>query len=557
MTLPPSRTPLLVAAPNWLGDLVMATSLLDLLAATSKLAGLPRPVLSVRRRWRPLLDGDPRLVDTVAYARGGRHAGTVGLLRQAAAWRRLDVGTAILLPPSLRAALVARLGGADRRIGFRGDGRAWLLTDPVARPPRGDLHYLEELQLLWRRWVEREAPGLAGCRVPAVPPWLPVVEQWDPAPPWRSGPPWWVVGVGATYGSAKSWPAPRAAELVADAVARGRRVVLLGDATARTTARGIAAAAGVDVHDGPGTDRPVLIDLVGATSLREAVSLVRSAELFVGNDSGLMHVAAACGTPTIGLFGSSSPAWTGPRGVRVRALAAEGFPCHPCFRRTCPEPTFCLATIGADRVLAAADALLAARAGPGTLLLDEATAGRERPTLLLDRDGVIVDDPGYLDDPEAVRFLPGAVDALREAHRAGLRLVIVTNQSGIGRGYMSESRSVAVQGRIATLLALAGVPLAAIHYCPHPPEAGCRCRKPETGLVEEAARHFPWPPGRAWVVGDRASDVQMARRAGLRPFLVLTGEGERTRRELGEVPGMRVVPDLAAAVRSIRAEVGR
>jgi heptosyltransferase-2 len=108
---------------------------------------------------------------------------------------------------------------------------------------------------------------------------------------------------------------------------------------------------------------PGVVDLVGRTDLREAAALLRAGEVFVGNDSGLMHLAAALGRPTVGLFGSSSPHWTAPRGPWVRVLAAAGFPCRPCFRKTCNQPRFCLDTIAAAEVVDAANALATAAAG--------------------------------------------------------------------------------------------------------------------------------------------------------------------------------------------------
>ena len=136
----------------------------------------------------------------------------------------------------------------------------------------------------------------------------------------------------------------------------GRRLALVGDASARPFAawlrdetrlrwRGeLAGPAGV-------------VDLVGRTSLAELASLLLAAEVFVGNDSGVMHLAGALGVPTVGLFGSTNPDWTAPLGTATRVLAAAGFPCRPCYRRTCNQDRFCLATIGAEEVLAAVAAV--------------------------------------------------------------------------------------------------------------------------------------------------------------------------------------------------------
>ncbi len=162
---------------------------------------------------------------------------------------------------------------------------------------------------------------------------------------------------GATYGSAKAWPPRRIAEFLHLAVQdQGRRVVVVGDAAgARIVAAVREAAASLPWRDqlaGPAA----VVDLVDRTSLADLGALLRRSEAFLGNDSGVMHVAAALGVPTLGLFGSSSVAWTAPLGVRARALAAAGFPCQPCFRRTCNQDVFCLDTISGA---AALDALMA------------------------------------------------------------------------------------------------------------------------------------------------------------------------------------------------------
>ncbi len=183
-----------------------------------------------------------------------------------------------------------------------------------------------------------------------------------PDPRLAGGPPVWALGVGATFGDAKSWPPRHLAAFAAEAAGEeGVRVLLLGEAAARPAVATARAAGGVAWRDtlegGAG-----VVDLVGRTSLPEVVALLRGCALYVGNDSGLMHLAAALGTPTVGLFGSTSPAWTAPRGARVACIAAEGFPCSPCYLRRCPQPLFCLDTVTPGMVLARVRALLAALA---------------------------------------------------------------------------------------------------------------------------------------------------------------------------------------------------
>jgi heptosyltransferase II len=284
--------------------------------------------------------------------------GVLGAIRLATQWRRLAPAAVVLGPPSLRVAAAAALAGIPVRVGYRTDGRDALLTHglPLDRP-RGRVHYADQMIRLVQETLR--AQRLTGDG--ALPPWprLPGVAGVTAAE-LGEGPPAWVVCAGTTYGPAKTWPAARMAELLRLVVERdGRRVLLLGDALAAAFVAQLRARAGVawrhEVAGGPG-----VVDLVGRTSLHEAVALLRAGEVFVGNDSGLMHLAAGLGRPTVGLFGSSSPEWTAPRGPWVEVLAATGFPCRPCFRKTCNQPRFCLDTIAAAEVVATAAALAAA-----------------------------------------------------------------------------------------------------------------------------------------------------------------------------------------------------
>jgi len=178
-----------------------------------------------------------------------------------------------------------------------------------------------------------------------------------------------------------------------------------------------------------------------------------------------------------------------------------------------------------------------------------ADGAADPPALFVDRDGVIIEDAHYLRDPDGVRLLPGAAAALRRARGAGWLVVGISNQSGIGRGLYTEADFTAVQRRVDEELAAQGAVLDALYYCPHAPAEGCRCRKPAPGLLEEAAARFTWAPRCSWVVGDKASDVALARAAGLHGCLVLTGKGasEASRAEGAEL----ICADLAAAVDAI------
>jgi histidinol-phosphate phosphatase family protein len=173
-----------------------------------------------------------------------------------------------------------------------------------------------------------------------------------------------------------------------------------------------------------------------------------------------------------------------------------------------------------------------------------------RPFVFLDRDGTLVRDRGYTWRIEDYALLPGVVEGLRRLARSGFALAIVTNQSGIGRGYYELADFQAFQAHLLADLARRGVRIEASLFCPHRPDQGCACRKPAPGLLERAAREHGADLARSWVVGDQASDVELAARAGCAgAVLVLTGEGARA----GAAVPARVarVPDLEAAARWI------
>lgn len=154
-------------------------------------------------------------------------------------------------------------------------------------------------------------------------------------------------------------------------------------------------------------------------------------------------------------------------------------------------------------------------------------AARPR-AVLLDRDGTIVVDHGYMSDPAQLEFLPNATEGLALMHRAGHPLVIITNQSGIGRGLFSPAQLAAVNARFTTMVEDAGARLAGMYFCPHRPEEGCACRKPNTQLALDAAAALGFDPARAVVIGDKDSDIELGRRLGATTMLVSedTGSGK-------------------------------
>ena len=147
------------------------------------------------------------------------------------------------------------------------------------------------------------------------------------------------------------------------------------------------------------------------------------------------------------------------------------------------------------------------------------SANGSKRAVFLDRDGTLIKDVGYPRDPGSVRLLDGAVDALAAFRRAGFRLVLVSNQSGIGRGLVSPEEAAAVHARFIAELERAGVELDDVQYCPHAPEEGCPCRKPAPGLLIAAATALDLDLGSSFAIGDKESDVEAGRRAGCKTVL--------------------------------------
>lgn len=146
--------------------------------------------------------------------------------------------------------------------------------------------------------------------------------------------------------------------------------------------------------------------------------------------------------------------------------------------------------------------------------------------MLLDRDDTILDDPGYLSQPDKVAFLPDALEGLQRFHQAGWPLVVLTNQSGLGRGYFSEEDLEAVHQRFRQLLGQAGIELAGIYFCPHAPDEGCHCRKPAPELAQRAAQELQLSLEDVVVVGDKSSDLELGRRVNARRVVQLIAKGQ-------------------------------
>lgn len=180
-----------------------------------------------------------------------------------------------------------------------------------------------------------------------------------------------------------------------------------------------------------------------------------------------------------------------------------------------------------------------------------------RPAVFLDRDGTLVDDPGFQNDPAGVRLLPGAAQAVARLNAAGRIVVVVTNQSGIARGLITPGEYAAVERQVHALFAADGARIDRTYHCPHHPEiAGpCECRKPGTLLYRQAAADLGLDLAASWGVGDRLSDLDPVRQLGGTALLVRTGTGGE-HASAARAAGYDVVADVVAAVDRILGSAG-
>lgn len=353
---------LLVLAPNWLGDVVMHSPLLSLLHEQRNqfAAAAGRPIaihLGVKRAWAGLFRGDPRVDELIVLDRDRWRPGPWWTWRLASHMRQGRYDGIILGPPSLRSALAAWLARIPTRLGYRTDGRSPFLNRGLTPEPRGRLHFSQEMVNLGNLWLDSQDVKAASARAEDWPVALPGCDSLVPAD-LGAGPPVWAVAPGTTYGEAKTWPASRLGDFLELALqAAGVRIVLLGDMAAREFTLGLRERFSASWSEDPKSGG-TLLDMTGRTDLLGAAAVLKASAAFIGNDSGLMHLAAALGLPTIGVFGSSNPDWTAPRGRQARAVVPEGFSCRPCYRKTCNQPEFCLDTVTAEKVFTAVTELV-------------------------------------------------------------------------------------------------------------------------------------------------------------------------------------------------------
>ncbi len=504
----------MVRPPNWIGDAVMSE---PVLAALRELFPQAEITLLAKPAVAELFHAHPGVDRVLIYQAPGRHGGLVGKWRLARTLSRERFDMAVLLQNAFEAGLLTWLARIPRRYGYATDGRGWLLTDPVPVP--SDASRLHQADY-FLRVLDPLAPGR-----PRRSPRLHLTRGEDQALGMKLKEASvdardLLVGLnpGSTYGGAKRWLPERFAETADALVDRlGRqhharvRVVIVG-------AKGEEAVE--DVIARRMTQAP--IRLAGQTTVRELMALVKRCRVFITNDTGPMHIAAAFGVPVVAIFGPTNPAATSPAGGPY-TVVRRPVDCAPCLLRECPIDHRCMTGVTVDEVVAAAIGAV------NVERLEERAQILDGVTVFLDRDGTLNPDTGYLRQPEELVLFPETGTSIARLNQAGARVVLITNQSGVGRGYFSLDDLTRIHGRLRDLLAKEGARLDGIYACPHHPDDGCACRKPGTALVEQAVADLGLDLSRAYVIGDQDRDVELAHKIGAKGILV-TGDPARADR---------------------------
>jgi len=334
---------ILVRATNWVGDAIMALPALRAVRGRfpdAFIAIVARPYVV------DLYQGQAICDQLISYDLSGVHAGISGRERLASELRTQEFDVALLFQNAFDAAWLAWRAKIPERIGYARDGRSLLLTKPIAVPktreipPHEQFYYLELLRRAG--WLESfpessfialNVPESQRAKASEV-----LAKAGARKNVFRSA-----IGAGASYGSAKCWPPARFAQLADRLQAQSDAdVILFGTAGEAAVSNAIASA----------MRRPP-IDLTGKTAIADLPALLSQCHLFIGNDSGAMHVAAAVGLPVVAVFGPTDPHGTAPVTPRCTIVQEKPY-CSPCFLRRCPTDHRCMTAITPEKVLAAA-----------------------------------------------------------------------------------------------------------------------------------------------------------------------------------------------------------
>lgn len=477
---------ILIRSVNWVGDAVMTIPAIRLLKRKFRDS---RISLLVRPSVRPIFEGNPFIDEFISYEDG--HRGIKGRLVLASLLREKRFAKAFLFQNAFDAALITFLAGIPERIGYNRDKRGLLLTRsvPFDNDDRRVHHIYYYLNMV------RYATGIDEMDYPEPYIYLTIDERLKMRENLESlNRPILGINPGATFGAAKRWFPERFAEIAKWFIKdTGGSVVITGGMSEREIADDVIKNIDCKL-------RGNVNNLSGKTTLRDLIALISECDLYLSNDSGPMHIAYAVGTPLVALFGSTDPRLTGPIGESSKVIKAN-VDCNPCFRRDCKRDMMCMYGIDSDDVyLALKDFFPLRRA------------------VFFDRDGTLCRDVDYLRRWEDFKVFDDIID-IKLLKNKGFLIIGISNQSGIARGLVEEDFV-----REVNRFFIEQYGFDDFYYCPHHPGDYCFCRKPEPGMINKAKVKYSINLRGSYVVGDKDSDMLLAKASGAKGIFVKTGK---------------------------------
>lgn len=481
---------ILIRGVNWIGDAVMTLPAIRSLRASyknSRICQLLKPSVS------PLFEKDPNIDEIIIYE--NQFKTIAGKIVLSNILRKEGFSKAYLLQNAFDAALLAFLAGIPERIGYSRDKRGFMLTQriPFKDDDRKVHHINYYLNLLKKSGIKAEY---------SMPYIFQSLDERLEARKLLSNLQKPILGInpGAAFGSAKRWLPERFAEVsywfIKD---MGGSVVIFGGENEKDMSHDVLILTQNKLGDIKEESR--LLNLSGKTSLRQLISLISECDALVTNDSGPMHIAYATGAPVAAIFGSTCPELTGPPqkgNVVIRGEAA----CSPCFRRKCNLPYIkCMHNVNSDKVCDSVKKILP-----------------RNKAVFFDRDGTLCKEVDYLRRWEDFSIFPD-IHAIERLKSNGFYLIGISNQSGVARGLIDEPFVKEVNR-----LFIDKYHFDDFFYCPHHPDEHCSCRKPETGLLNQARAEYMIDLRESFVIGDTDTDMLLARAAGAKGILVRTGK---------------------------------
>jgi len=482
---------ILIRGVNWVGDAVMTMP-----AARALRDNFTDKHISILLKpWvGDLFHKDPNITNIIGYSTD--HKGIKGRLKLVKTLKTEEFDSAILFQNALDAAIITFLSGIKNRIGYNTDARSILLTKSVRVDDKilslHQVHYY--LNLL----------KAAGIDAPYRLPWIYMdIEDRIAARAALSSLKHPIIGInpGSSGGTAKRWPAKYFAIVISLIISElGGSAVIFGGTAESPLAKEI-----INLIDKDIVTSETILDLTGNTTIGQLPSIVSQCSLLLSNDSGIMHVGYAVGVPLIAVFGPTSHVHTGPpmpmddsEFSYKRVVLDKALPCSPCFKLKCRfGAPACLIDISVQEVFETIKGIIP-----------------KNKAIFFDRDGTLCKDAHYLNDFKDLHIFP-EVKELIKLKEKGYKLIGISNQSGIGRGIVSERFTKEVNQIFIDKYGFDD-----FYFCPHLPDARCACRKPQPGMLLRARAQHNIDFNKSIFVGDKDADVLSAHAVGARAIYV-------------------------------------